>query len=110
MGFVIGLISGRKIHSLESLAEKRMFTLRRYQRATFSAIGLALCANRALGAFVGSTFLAVAITLISGVMAYSVAFQFYQFPTAFGSGFGNDKAVCISFLDGIACLIVSPSK
>jgi len=108
IGFVIGLISGRKIDSLESPGERRMFTSRRYRRAAFSAMGLALCANRAFGAFLGNTFLAVAITVASGIMASSVAYQFYQFPTAFGKSFDDDRAVCISFLDGIACLVASP--
>jgi len=108
IGFVIGLISGRKIDSLESPGERRMFTSRRYHRAAFSAMALALCANRSFGAFLGNTILAIAITLASGIMASSVAYQFYQFPVAFGRSFDDDRAVCISFLDGIACLVASP--
>jgi len=108
IGFVLGLISGRKIDLLESPRERRLFTSRRYHRATLSAIGLALCANQNIGTFIGSTAHIIAITLLSGMMAYSVAFQYYLFPPAFAKIYDDDKAVCISFMDGMACLVATP--
>jgi len=108
IGFVMGLISSRNIDLLTSPRDKKLFISRRYHRAALSAIGLALCANQSIGTFFSSAAHVIAIAFLSGMMAYSVAFQFYQFPTAFANTFDDDRAVCISFMDGIACLVMAP--
>ena len=61
-----------------------------------------------VGATLGKNTIATIITLASGILASSLAVQFYQFPSKFAQNFGDDKAICISFVDAIAFFVASP--
>jgi hypothetical protein len=41
------------------------------------------------------------VTLLTGIVASSLSFQFYQIPPMTSTIFGENKAVCMSFLDGL---------
>jgi len=107
LGFVHGLVSSRKIHGLRSSEAKGMFISSGYRRAAVSALILAICGNKAIYQLLGRNSLIAIISLASGTLASSVAYQFYQFPVTFGKTFGNDKAICMSFIEGVAYLMVS---
>jgi len=110
LGFILGLVTGKKVVDLETLNEKKSFIFRRYIAASLSAIGLAILANEAVGNYLGQFWLATAITLVSGLLATSVGFQFYQLPIKYSSTFGRDKAVFISWCDGFGFFLLSPFR
>ena len=108
LGFVLGLISGKKMVEIDSIEGKKAFTFKRYGNAVLSAGALALCANQSFGALLGQYGLAAAITLFSCTFAASVGFQLYQLPSKFATAFGKDRAVFISLCDGFAFFMLSP--
>jgi len=114
LGFIGGLVSGKKIQQLESAEEKQQFVAKRFVFAVISAIGLAVCANANIiglaGEYglMGQYGLAGSITILSGLLAASVGFQFYQFPPKFSTTFGPNKAVYISLTDALGFLLLSP--
>ena len=108
LGFVLGLVSGRKFESLKSIGEKKSFVLKKYAGAALSAVGIALCANPTFGDMLGQYGLAAVITLLTGVAAACVGYQFYQLPPKYSTTFGEDKPVYISFNDGVGFLLLSP--
>jgi len=107
-GFIMGLVTGRKVDTFQNRKDKMNFFTSRYKKAVLFTLLLALCANKTFGAWLGSRALVPTISVASAGMAYSIAYQFYQFPAAFASTFGNDKAVCISFVEGMALMIGTP--
>ena len=108
LGFILGLVTGKKVEEFENVNEKKSFILRRYIAASSSAIGLAILANETVGNYLGQYGLAAAITVVSGLLATSVGFQFYQLPIKYSPTFGRDKAVFISWCDGVGFLLLSP--
>lgn len=107
IGLILGLVSGRKMESMDETTKTR-FIIRRQFRAFYSALSIALFANRSVVSFLGKNLIAVAITISSCIMAASVSVQFYQFPGKFAQSFGDDKAICLSFTDGFAFFVSSP--
>lgn len=108
LGFVLGLIKGRDFEDLDSISEKKAFVFKRYSGAALSAVAIAILANKEVGAMLGQYVYAGAITILTGVAAALVGYQFYQLPSKYATSFGKDKAVYISFNDGICFLALSP--
>ena len=108
LGFVFGLISGRKFNTLESVEAKTSMWRRRYASAFFSALSLALLANKGIGGLLPAPLSALAVFVASAAMASSVSFQFYQSPGLISSDFGKNKAVCLSYLDCLGYLLAAP--
>jgi len=108
IGFIWGLCSGRKIHTLPTVEDKKMFILKRQKTAFLSVISIAFLANKSIVALIGNNVAATAIAVASALMGASVSLQFYQFPAKFATIFGDDKAVCISLVDAIAFFLGSP--
>lgn len=103
-GFMHGLLSGKVFHSLKSVQAKTAMWRRRYISAFFSAVTLAMIAQLSLSPVMA----ALAVSLASATMASSVSFQFYQCPAMVSGGFLQDKAVCLSFIDGLGFLVAVP--
>ena len=101
-------MTGKKVVDLETIDEKKLFIFRRYSGAVLSAVALAILANETVGIYLGQYGLAAAITLVSGLLATSVGFQFYQLPPKYAPTFGRDKAVFTSWCDGVCFLLLSP--
>ena len=79
-------------------------TLKRcYRRAVLSCLGLAACAYPPLSSllFPNRVLWTVSVALLSGVVASSLALQFYQLPPLVSANFGSSKSVCLSFMDGM---------
>ena len=95
---------------MESLDEgsKKRFIFNRHIRAVVSALTIAIMSKSAVIATLGKKMIAAIITMASGILASSLAVQFYQFPSKFAQNFGEDKAVCISFVDAMAFFVASP--
>ena len=93
---------------METIVDKKRFIANRYKMAVYFNLCLALCAHKHLVENLSSISLTVIISLASGMVAASISYQLYQFPALFGNSFGKDKAICISFMDGIGFLIGSP--
>ena len=108
IGFVYGLISGRKMQYFSSVEKKKLFLFSRYKKAIFCALFLVGCANKSVSSVLGASITALMIAIASGAMAANVSYQFFQIPAMVAKKFGKDKAVCISFLDGMAYLFTAP--
>lgn len=111
IGFVHGLVTGRKVNEIENMKERRSFVTRRYGMAALSALGLAMCANADVLTYLGKLGklpVAALAAVASAAMASSLSYQFYQIPPNFSKRFGNNKAVCVSFLDGMGFFLGAP--
>lgn len=110
VGFVLGLAKGQAYHKLPDTNSKALMLKRAYLSSVLSALGLALTANPLITDLLNPSKagLALAVSLLSGVMASSLSFQFYQIPQMVASTFGNDKAVCLSFVDALGFLLSAP--
>ena len=108
LGFIFGLKSNKRFYSLTKESEKEHFVRRGYNISAAAAFGLALCANTAVSTFLGRKLTTLAIIGASFCMSSSISFQFYQLPAKCATRFANSKAVCTSFLDGLAFLIGAP--
>lgn len=110
VGFAIGVIqNGNKYSSLDSPEKERLFVKSLYQRAGLCALALAACAIPSVSSLVGnSDLLAGIIILLSGAMAHSVSFQFYNLPSTYAKNCGENKAVTLSFMDAMGFLVSAP--
>jgi len=107
VGFIVGLITGRKIESMEEVDKKR-FIMKRQIGAIFSALSIAVLANQTVISMLGRKVVAAAITLASCLMTANLSIQFYQFPAKFAKSFEDDKAVCMAFTDAVAFFLSCP--
>ena len=101
-------MAGKKFHTLELESDKKRYVKNGYRYAAVSALGLALCANPLIKALIGKHFTAAAIAAASCSMASAISFQFYQLPAKAATLFGRNKAICVSFLDGMGFLLGAP--
>ena len=108
LGFIFGLKSNRRFYSLTRESEKEKFVRRGYNISAAAALCEALCANTAVSTFLGRKLTALAIIGASFCMSSSISIQFYHIPAKCANLFADNKAVCTSFLDGLAFLIGAP--
>ena len=108
LGFMYGMRSTTKFFSLQDERDKARFVKRGYNISAVAALGLALCANNAVSTLLGTSLKTAASIILSFVMSSSISFQFYQLPAKCSTLFAESKAVCTSFLDGLAFLIGAP--
>jgi len=108
LGFIAGLVTGKKVEDLDSLGEKKTYLYKRYLTSVVCALGLAALSTESVGALFTPTALAAAITIVSGLLATFIGFQFYQLPPKYATTYGQDKAVFISWMDGFGFLLLSP--
>lgn len=108
IGFVHGLVTGRKFDSMQSVAEKRRFLNKRYENAVLSALALSVCANGQVASALGTVAVTLLVSLASFMMASSMSFQFYQLTPLVSKTFGKNIAICISFLDGVGFFVSAP--
>lgn len=103
-----GMRSTTKFFSLQYEKDKARFVKRGYNISAVAALGLALCANNAVSTLLGTSLKTAASIILSFVMSSSISFQFYQLPAKCSTLFAESKAVCTSFLGGLAFLIGAP--
>lgn len=110
LGFVHGLFKGRKFHDLKSIASKSRMLSKAYTSSVVAALGMALCANQWLRRiiFPSEYLLAIVLAIMSGAIASSLSFQFYNIPLMAASTFGQNRAVCLSLLDGLGFFLSAP--
>lgn len=110
LGFVHGLGKGKMFYSLKDTQFKTRLLRKNYAKATLSCLALALLANQKVATvlFPSKYVIAGLVALLTGVMASSLSFQFYQIPPMTSKMFGEDKAVCLSFLDGMGFFLSAP--
>ena len=115
VGLVHGLISGsKKYATLDNLKQKLSFLRNRYFGNIASALALALLSYYGpIYASYDATILtklvvASGVFVLSAAMASSVAFQFLQLPAMIAQEYRDNKAVCISWLEGIGYLFSIP--
>jgi hypothetical protein len=110
LGFVHGLGKGKMFYSLKDTQSKTRLLRKNYAKATLSCLALALLANQKVATvlFPSKYVIAGLVALLTGVMASSLSFQFYQIPPMTSKMFGEDTAGCLSFLDGMGCFLSAP--
>lgn len=109
IGFVHGLISGNKFNTLDTVQAKTKMWRARYLNAVAAAIVLALSANKGIINILQiPSIAAIIIGLASAIMASSVSFQFYHCPAIVSNEFSRNKAICVSFIDGLGCIVTAP--
>lgn len=105
LGLIHGLVTGNhKLSQHTHISQKKTLFQRRYMKATAAAVGLTLAAHYGRPGMI----MTGAIALLSSIMASSLAFQYFQFPSMIARMFGHHKAVCISFIDGFGFLLSAP--
>ena len=116
VGLVHGLISGsKKYATLENLGQKISFLRNRYLGNFASALALALLSYYGPiyasydAAILRKIVVASGVFVLSTAMASSVAFQFFQLPAMIAQEYRDNKAVCISWLEGIGYLFSIPT-
>jgi hypothetical protein len=104
VGFLFGLAKGKVFSGLESVQEKLSMLKKNYKLSFVSTLGLAVCGMAKVGVLVANPIvMAGAVTLLSGLMASTVAFQFYQLPNLVSTTvFSEHSAVSLSLIDGLA--------
>ena len=109
VGFLYGLAKGKIFTQLETVPEKLSMLKKNYKLSVVSTLGLAVCGMAKVGALVSSPIaLASAVTLLSGIMASTVSFQFYQIPNLVSNTvFGDNFALCLSLIDGLAFFVTA---
>jgi hypothetical protein len=119
LGLVTGLMTGsRKFTQLEATASaggqnvveaKRRFLAKRYLFSFLATMALTATAHFGPALIASKLVLTGLVSLLSGVMAANIAFQYFQFPAMIAKAkFGNHKPVVISFLDGFGFLLSAP--
>lgn len=110
IGFLHGLSKGRQFHELKDSKSKSRMLRKSYAVSVLSTVGMAMCANKWLTGIVcpSKMVLAIVAAMFSGVMASSLSIQYFQIPTIVAQTFGENKAVCLSFLDGLAFFLSAP--
>jgi MFS family permease len=113
LGFIHGLKKASKFHALETTASKKKFLRNNYLAAVAGTLGLALVANKQLMNLLplvgGSKWMAAGlIAMLSGSVGSALSFQFYQLPNMVAGTFGEQKIVCLSFLDALGFFLSAP--
>ena len=103
LGLVHGISKASGFQKLPSTAARTNVLKRNYVKSVLFTLGLGLFSFQKFSGMIipSKMLLAAIIALLSGGMASSLAFQFYQIPPQIASAFGENKAVCLSFLDAM---------
>jgi len=105
LGFIHGVVTASTYPS-KDLAGKRHMLSQRYRNAVVAA--LLLAASAAQNGRMHPYATASTVFFASGAMASSLSFQFYQIPNMVASVFGENQAVCLSFMDGVGYSMAAP--
>eukprot|EP00814_Leptocylindrus_danicus_P003954 CAMPEP_0116009046 /NCGR_PEP_ID=MMETSP0321-20121206/3210_1 /TAXON_ID=163516 /ORGANISM="Leptocylindrus danicus var. danicus, Strain B650" /LENGTH=496 /DNA_ID=CAMNT_0003477955 /DNA_START=1080 /DNA_END=2570 /DNA_ORIENTATION=+ len=115
LGLMHGLTTSRTGDFVDApdLKHKQAFVRTRYIRTVSATLLLALLAIASNTVRSSSTsnpniLLTIVTAVSSGVLASSIAWPFYQLPAMFSMAFGANKAVFLSFVDGMGFLWSSP--
>jgi Major Facilitator Superfamily len=110
LGLVHGLVTGSEGYThLHKVQDKKNFLRIRNMGNVLSIGGLggmAYLSQRYVNA--NPFIMAAAVFFFSGAMASAVSFEFFQMPAIIAQKYESEKAVCISFLDGIGYLFSIP--
>jgi len=107
-GFVIGLFKGTVFSKLDSVKAKLNMIRNSYALAFFSTLGLAACGVKSVASMFSANTIMAAITLLSGFIATSVSFQFYQLPNLMSTTmFPESSSVALSLTDAVGFLVTA---
>lgn len=126
LGLVHGLVQGSNAYTtLHSKDQKMRFLRHRYMGHVVCALGLAVLsyygpvfiaqesatASTESAVVLSELLVAAGVFLLTAAMASTIAFQYFQLPAMIAQvyGGGSNKAVCISWLDGIGYLFSIPT-
>lgn len=109
IGLVLGLGRGTIFTQMDSVKEKMAMLKRNYIGAVGSFLGLGLCALNVMHGWVQAPLaMAASISLLSGIAASSISFQFSQVPNLVSSNvFPENKAVALSLVDAAGFFVTS---
>jgi hypothetical protein len=103
LGFMHGLRKSKCFYQLPDVTQKIRMLKGNYISAVAFTMALALVGHAPLSSFLvpSKAVLAALGVMCSGGMASSLSFAFYQLPSQIAAGYGKNRAVCTSFLDGL---------
>jgi hypothetical protein len=106
---VVGLGQGATFSGLKSISDKMKLLKRNYIQAIASFLGLGVCALNVMNGWIKAPYMmAAAISLLSGLAASSISFQFAQMPNLVASNmFPENKAVALSLVDAAGFFVTS---
>jgi MFS family permease len=109
LGMVLGLGQGTHFTAMKSISDKMKMLKRNYIQAIGSFLGLGVCALNVMNGWIKAPYLmATAISLLSGLAASSISFQFSQFPNLVATNmFPENKAVALSLVDAAGFFVTS---
>ena len=104
IGFVHGLRKGKRFGNLESVEQKLSMLKKNYRLSVWCMLGLAACGlnSTLLLCSKCTSLIAGAIAVLSGIMASTVAVQFYQFPNLLSSAmFPKSSSISLSLTHAV---------
>mmetsp|Transcript_16452 Transcript_16452/g.41273 ORF Transcript_16452/g.41273 Transcript_16452/m.41273 type:complete len:582 (+) Transcript_16452:349-2094(+) len=108
IGFVIGLVRGTIFNKLDSVKGKINMIRNSYVIAGLSTFGLAACGVKTVTNMFSANVIMAAVTLLSGFIATSVSFQFYQLPNLMSTTlFPESSSVALSLADAVGFLVTA---
>jgi MFS family permease len=112
LGLMHGLVADSQTFTNQphEAAKKRFLSIC-YVKTVLATVGLAVVAFGDVAGWLPPSIIlrTTLIAVLSAYMASNIAFQYYQFPPMIArSMFAEDKAVCISLLDGAGFLLSAP--
>ena len=104
VGFVYGLVKGKRFGHLTSIRDKIDMLNGNYRLSVVCMLGLAACGLNGIRSLLSPMVLAGIIAMVSGVMASTVALQFYQFPNLLSTSlFPQSSSISLSLTDAVGC-------
>lgn len=109
VGMVLGLGQGTVFTNLTSVKEKMRMLKNNYFRTIASFTGLSICALNVVNGWVKAPLaMAGIISLMSGIAAASISFQFSQVPNLVATNmFPENRAVALSLVDAAGFFVTS---
>lgn len=106
VGIVVGLLTAGTIFGRRQERERKWLVSRLYLASIGACYAMAILSVPAVRAFMGTPDLVTTFQVMAIVTAgFGVAVQFYHIPSLVCATFGCDKALAVSYVDGVACAV-----
>ena len=105
-GIVAGLITAGSIFGRRQERERKWLVSRLYMASIASCYLLAIFSVPSVRRFMAAPDLVVTFQIMAIVVAgFGISVQFYHIPSLVCATFGCDKALAVSYVDGVACAV-----
>ena len=106
VGIVVGLVTAGSIFGTRQERERKWLVSRLYLASICACYAMAILSVPAVRAFMAAPDLVATFQVMAIVTAgFGVAVQYYHIPSLVCATFGCDKALAVSYVDGVACAV-----